>query len=108
MSLRDFLANVSVILTVMAAAALIETAVPMFMAKPWKHPRRTANLGLTALSFLSNWLLASVAALAAVWLRPAGVFAGLAWPAICRIGPCTCGPPCGGSTRSITATTSSM
>ena len=80
MSLRDFLANVSVILTVMAAAALIETAVPMFMAKPWKHPRRTANLGLTALSFLSNWLLASVAALAAVWLRPAGVFAGLAWP----------------------------
>jgi transcriptional regulator with XRE-family HTH domain len=80
MSLRDFLANVSVILTVMGAAALIETAVPMFMAKPWKHPRRTANLGLTALSFLSNWLLASVAALAAVWLRPAGVFAGLAWP----------------------------
>lgn len=80
MSLRDFLANVSVILTVMAAAALIETAVPMFMAKPWKHPRRTANLGLTALSFVSNWLLASVAALAAMWLRPAGVLAGLNWP----------------------------
>ena len=35
MSLRDFLTNVSVILTVMGTAALIETAVPMFMAKPW-------------------------------------------------------------------------
>jgi hypothetical protein len=80
MSLRDFLTNVSVILAVMAAAALIETAVPMFMAKPWKHPRRTANLGLTTLSFVSNWLLASVAALAAVWLRPAGGLAGLTWP----------------------------
>src|SRR5262249_28788380 len=80
MSLRDFLMNVTVILTVMAAAALIETAVPMFMAKTWKHPRRRANLGLTAVSFTSNWLLASVAALAAVWLRPAGLFAALGWP----------------------------
>jgi sterol desaturase/sphingolipid hydroxylase (fatty acid hydroxylase superfamily) len=80
MSLRDFLFNLSVILTVMAVAALIETAVPMFLAQPGKHPRRTANLGLTALSFLSNWLLASIAALAAVWLRPAGVLAGLGWP----------------------------
>jgi sterol desaturase/sphingolipid hydroxylase (fatty acid hydroxylase superfamily) len=80
MSLRDFLLNLSVILTVMAAAALIETAVPMFMAQPGTHPRRTANLGLTALSFLSNWLLASIAALAAVWLRPAGLLAGLGWP----------------------------
>src|SRR5262245_47343219 len=80
MSLRDFLTNLSVILTVMAAAALIETAVPMFMAKPWRHPRRTANLGLTALSFVSNWILASVAAFAAVWLRPTGLLAGLGWP----------------------------
>jgi len=80
MPLRDFLTNVSVILTVMAAAALIETALPMFLAKPWRHARRTANLGLTALSFVTNWFLASVATLAAVWLRPAGVLAGLAWP----------------------------
>lgn len=80
MSPRDFLTNVSVILTVMALAAMIETAVPMFMAKPWKHGRRAANLGLTALSFVSNWLLASVAALAAVSLRPAGLLAGLRWP----------------------------
>jgi sterol desaturase/sphingolipid hydroxylase (fatty acid hydroxylase superfamily) len=80
MSVRDFLTNAGVILSVMAAAALIETAVPMFMAQPGKHPRRTANLGLTALSFVSNWLLASIAALAAVWLRPAGVFARFNWP----------------------------
>src|SRR5262245_21880813 len=80
MSLRDFLTNVSVILTVMAAAALIETAVPMFLAKPWQHARRTANLSLTALSFVTNWFLASVAALAAVWLRPAGLLAGVGWP----------------------------
>src|SRR5262245_48763026 len=80
MSLRDFLTNLSVILTVMAAAALIETGVPMFMAKPWTHARRTANLGLTAISFLSNWALSSLAALAAVWLRPAGLLAGAGWP----------------------------
>lgn len=80
MSLRDFLINLSVILSVMAAAALIETAVPMFMAKPWKHSRRSANLGLTALSFVSNWLLASIAALAAVRLRPTGLLASLTWP----------------------------
>jgi len=80
MSLRDFLTNLSVILTVMAVAALIETAVPMFMAKPWRQARRTANLGLTAVSFASNWILASVAALAAVWLRPAGLLAWLGWP----------------------------
>ena len=80
MSLRDFLINLSVILTVMAVAALIETAVPMFMAKPWTQARRTANLGLTAVSFASNWFLASVAALAAVWLRPAGLLAWLGWP----------------------------
>src|SRR5262245_59669883 len=80
MSLRSFLINVSIILTVMAAAALIETVVPMFMAKPAKHPRRTANLGLTALSFLSNWLLASIAAIVAVWFRPEGMLAGLGWP----------------------------
>ena len=80
MSFRDFLTNAGVILTVMGVAAVIETVAPMFVAKPWKHPRRTANLGLTALSFVSNWLLASVAAVAAVSLRPTGAFASLNWP----------------------------
>ena len=80
MTARDFLTNVAVILTVMAAGALLETLVPMFAARPWTQRRRMANLGLTALSFGSNWLLASLAALAALTLRPAGLLAQLGWP----------------------------
>jgi sterol desaturase/sphingolipid hydroxylase (fatty acid hydroxylase superfamily) len=80
-SARDFATNVTIILSVMAIGALLETAVPMFQAAPWRTGRRTANLGLTALSFLSNWLLASVAAIAALRLRPAGLLSQLGWPA---------------------------
>src|SRR5512144_425370 len=80
MTLREFMMNVTVILVVMAAAALLEAAVPMVMAEPRKHVRRTANLGLTALSFISNWLLASIAAVAAVGLRPTGWLARMSWP----------------------------
>ena len=80
MTAREFLINISIILTVMALGALLETAVPMFLAKPWKQGRRAANLGLTALSFLSNWLLASIAAAAAMTLRPAGLLAQAGWP----------------------------
>ena len=80
MTAREFLTNVSIILTVMAVGALLETAVPMFGARPWRQDRRTANLGLTALSFLSNWLLASLAAIAALALRPAGLLAQGGWP----------------------------
>jgi len=85
MTAHEFLANVTIILTVMAVGALLETAVPMFGAKPWKQDRRAANLGLTALSFISNWLLASLAATAALALRPAGLMAQLAWPAWIQI-----------------------
>lgn len=80
MTAREFLTNISIILTVMAVGALIETAVPMFAAKAWTRDRRSANLGLTAISFLSNWLLSSVAAAAALTLRPTGVLARLGWP----------------------------
>jgi sterol desaturase/sphingolipid hydroxylase (fatty acid hydroxylase superfamily) len=80
MTAREFVNNVTVILVVMAIAALLETAVPMFVAKPWKRGRRAANLGLTAVSFVSNWLLASIAATAALRLRPAGLMARLGWP----------------------------
>src|SRR5205823_1594880 len=38
------------------------------------------SLSLTVLSFLSNWLLASMAAIAALTLRPAGAMARLDWP----------------------------
>jgi sterol desaturase/sphingolipid hydroxylase (fatty acid hydroxylase superfamily) len=80
MTAREFLTNITIILTVMAIGALLETAVPMFAAKPWKQGRRAANLGLTAVSFLSNWLLSSLAAVAALTLRPAGLMAQLRWP----------------------------
>ena len=79
MTAREFLVNITIILTVMAVGALIETAVPMFVARPWKQGRRAANLGLTALSFILNWLLASLAAIAALTLRPAGALAKLGW-----------------------------
>jgi sterol desaturase/sphingolipid hydroxylase (fatty acid hydroxylase superfamily) len=85
MTAREFLTNITVILTVMAVGALLETAVPMFGARAWKQDRRAANLGLTALSFVSNWLLASLAAMAALAWRPAGVMARLAWPAWAEI-----------------------
>lgn len=80
MTAREFLTNVTTILTVMAVGALLETAVPMFAARPWKLGRRSANLGLTAVGFASNWLLASIAAMAAVRFRPAGLMSQLGWP----------------------------
>jgi sterol desaturase/sphingolipid hydroxylase (fatty acid hydroxylase superfamily) len=79
MTAREFLTNVSIILTVMAAGALLEFGLPLFAAKPWKRDRRAANLGLTALAFILNWLLASVSATAALTLRPAGLMTGLGW-----------------------------
>ena len=86
MSPRDFLTSVGVIVTVMAIGALIETVVPLFLAKPSKDGRRSANLWLTATSFLSNWLLAATAAVAALALRPAGAMAQLQWPVWLQIG----------------------
>lgn len=80
MSAREFVTNVTIILAVMAIGALLETAVPMFAAKPWRHGRRAANLGLTAVGFLFNWLLASIAATAALTWRPAGLMAQVGWP----------------------------
>ena len=37
MTPREFLFNITIILTVMAVWALIEIAVPMFIAKPWRQ-----------------------------------------------------------------------
>jgi len=86
MSPRDFLTSVGVIVAVMAIGALIETVVPMFLANASNHGRRSANLWLTATSFLSNWLLAAVAGTAALALRPAGVMAQLHWPLWLQVG----------------------
>jgi sterol desaturase/sphingolipid hydroxylase (fatty acid hydroxylase superfamily) len=75
MTVREFLANVTIILVVMAIGATLEILVPMFVDKPWRRGRRAANLGLTGLSFMSNWMLASLAAVAALTWRPSGLLA---------------------------------
>jgi sterol desaturase/sphingolipid hydroxylase (fatty acid hydroxylase superfamily) len=82
MTAREFLINLSIILGIMAIGALLETVVPMFAAKAWKGDRRGANLALTAVVFLFNWLLTSIAALVALTLslKPAGVTASLGLP----------------------------
>ena len=80
MTAREFLTNVSIILIVMAIGAVLEILLPMFADKPWRRDRRIANLGLTALSFGSNWLLASIAGIAALSWRPAGLLAGQGLP----------------------------
>jgi sterol desaturase/sphingolipid hydroxylase (fatty acid hydroxylase superfamily) len=80
MSAQEFLTNIGIILAVMGIGALLEIVVPMSAARVWNLDRRSANLGLTALSFASNWLLASLAAVAALSFRPAGLMARLAWP----------------------------
>ena len=80
MTSRVFLTNVAYILGVMAVGALIETAVPLFAARPWRHARRSANLGLTGLSFVMSWLLSTLAAAMALRLRPAGLLSRFNWP----------------------------
>ncbi|HJZ70501.1 MAG TPA: sterol desaturase family protein [Vicinamibacterales bacterium] len=80
MTTREFLTNVTIILTIMAAGTLFETIVPLFSAANAWRGRRSANLAFTGLSFLSNWLLASVAAILALSWRPAGLMAASTWP----------------------------
>jgi len=69
----------------MAVGAAIETVVPLFAEAPVNGRRRNANLAFTALSFGSNWVLSSIAAIAALSWRPAGLMAQwgwTGWPAI--------------------------
>jgi len=79
MSAREFLLNISVIVAVMALASALETVVPMFVERSGTQGRRTANLALTCVVFLLNWLLTSAAAVAAMaWsARPEGQIASL-------------------------------
>jgi len=79
MTAREFLINMSVILAVMGVAALLETGVPFFAVEAHMRGRRAANLGLTAVVFLLNWGLGSLAALAALALaiRSTGLLRGL-------------------------------
>ena len=68
MTAREFLTNVTILSSIMAVAALIEAAVPMFGARSWTRGRRAANLLLTAVVFLLNWSLSSAAAVLALKL----------------------------------------
>jgi sterol desaturase/sphingolipid hydroxylase (fatty acid hydroxylase superfamily) len=79
MSTREFLTNVTFILTIMAVGASLEIAAPFFAARRDRR-RQAANLSLTVVSFLSNWLLASIAAILALTMRPHGMMATLSWP----------------------------
>jgi sterol desaturase/sphingolipid hydroxylase (fatty acid hydroxylase superfamily) len=83
MSARAFLTNILVIVSVMAVAALIETHLPLFTAKAWTRGRRTANVGLTVVVFLLNWVLTSLAAVVALGLsiRSGRFLGGLPFPA---------------------------
>ena len=82
MTAREFLTNVAILSTIMAVAALIEVAVPMFSRRPWTGGRRAANLGLTAVVFLLNWSLSSATAILALALslQPPALARGLGWP----------------------------
>jgi sterol desaturase/sphingolipid hydroxylase (fatty acid hydroxylase superfamily) len=68
--------------TIMAVAALIEAAVPMFSRGSRTRGRRAANLGLTAVVFLLNWLLSSATAILALALslQPPAWAKGLGLP----------------------------
>jgi sterol desaturase/sphingolipid hydroxylase (fatty acid hydroxylase superfamily) len=80
MTTRQFLTNLAIIMTVMALGTMLETVVPLFAGARAGGDRRAANLALTAVSFLSNWLLASIAAILALSMRPAGLMATIGWP----------------------------
>lgn len=68
MTARDFLLNVAILSGIMALAALLETVVPMFSRRSWTRGRRAANLGLTTVVFLLNWVLSSTTAVLALTL----------------------------------------
>jgi sterol desaturase/sphingolipid hydroxylase (fatty acid hydroxylase superfamily) len=82
MTAREFLMNVAILSTIMAVAALIEVAVPMFNRRSWTQGRRAANLGLTAVVFLLNWSLSSATAILALTmsLRPPALATALGIP----------------------------
>jgi len=85
MNARDFLTNVFIIFAVMAAGALVELAVPLFAAPASQRERRTANVGLTMLGLLVNWLLVSCAAVLSLWLQPSSLGAMLGIPRVIQI-----------------------
>jgi len=82
MTAREFVTNAAILSTIMAIAALIEAAIPMFSRNSWTRGRRTANLGLTSVVFLLNWSLSSatVVLALALSLQPPALARGLHLP----------------------------
>jgi sterol desaturase/sphingolipid hydroxylase (fatty acid hydroxylase superfamily) len=66
MSTQDFVTNAAILSTIMVVASVVEAVVPMFDRAAATPSRRAANLGLTAVVFLLNWLLSSAAAILAL------------------------------------------
>src|SRR5215470_16057575 len=65
MTAPEFLKNVTIIFAVMGLMALVEFALPMFSPPSPRRGRGTANLGLTVLTLIFNWLLTASAAIIA-------------------------------------------
>ena len=66
MSTPEFLTSIALIIGLMALFALLETLVPFVARGETSRGRQSANLGLTALTFVLNWALSSAAALVAI------------------------------------------
>jgi len=83
MSAHEYLSAVATILFIMAVAALLETAAPLFAARDVAAGRRRANLAITAQTLIFNFFLTSGAALAALVLPLAspGIMARAGMPA---------------------------
>jgi sterol desaturase/sphingolipid hydroxylase (fatty acid hydroxylase superfamily) len=87
MSAHEYFTSVAVVLSVMAAVALLEAAVPL-LARPRTPPgRRKVNLAMTAQTLLVAFVLTSAVAVAAVSLPLASpaLMAALGLPAVAQL-----------------------
>ena len=86
MSAQEYLTSVAIILSVMAAVAILEVAVPLFARPTTLTGRRRANLAMTIQVLLFAYLLTSTVAVAALLLPLAspGLMAAAGLPAAPR------------------------
>jgi sterol desaturase/sphingolipid hydroxylase (fatty acid hydroxylase superfamily) len=87
MSLQEFSMSTMVILVTMGLAALIEIALPLFPRSAAQRRRHGANLGMTAVTLLFNWVLTSAAAFVALALslQGPGWFSRLGLPMLAQV-----------------------
>ena len=87
MNSRAFVANIAIIVALMALASAVEVLLPLFGRGEAGKGRRVANLSLTALAFALNWILTSLTATVALGLsvKPTSVFAKAALPLAVQI-----------------------